>query len=223
MPDAHHQYHRVTVIGIVSATAQWSFFYFSLATADVINGGPAQEARQDTGGLGYLFQVRPGVDLGRTARDLAERFAPTYGLQVQQLYDSEQNASQANMTLFLGSALILGLLFGALAIGVITSRAVIERRQQIGMLRALGFSHGLVLRSFLLEAGFVITLSLLIGTALALWVADQITSATYPGFPLPVIPLALILAGSYLIAFLTTVLPARAASRVRPAEALRYE
>lgn len=223
VPDAHHQYHRVTVIGIVSATAQWSFFYFSLATADVINGGPAQEARQDTGGLGYLFQVRPGVDLGRTARDLAERFAPTYGLQVQQLYDSEQNASQANMTLFLGSALILGLLFGALAIGVITSRAVIERRQQIGMLRALGFSHGLVLRSFLLEAGFVITLSLLIGTALALWVADQITSATYPGFPLPVIPLALILAGSYLIAFLTTVLPARAASRVRPAEALRYE
>jgi len=91
------------------------------------------------------------------------------------------------------------------------------------MLRALGFSSGLVLRSFLLEAGFVITLSLLIGTTLALWVAGQITSATYPGFPIPIIPLVLILAGSYLIAFITTVLPARAASRVRPAEALRYE
>ncbi len=223
VPDANHHYHQVTVIGIVAATAQWSFFYFSLATADAINGGAAQEARQDTGGLGYFFQVRPGVDLARASRDLSERFAPTYGLQVQQLYDSTQTASTANMTLFLGSALMLGLLFGALAIGVITSRAVIERRQQIGMLRALGFSRGLVLRSFLLEAGFVITLSLLIGTVLALWVADQITSATYPGFPLPVIPLALILVGSYLIAFITTVLPSRAASRVQPAEALRYE
>jgi putative ABC transport system permease protein len=223
VPDANGHYHPVTVIGIVSATTQWSFFYFSLVTADAINGGPAQEAQQDTGGLGYFFQVRPGVDISRASHDLSERFAPTYGLQVQQLYDSEQTASQANMTLFLGSTLILGLLFGALAIGVITSRAVIERRQQIGMLRALGFSRGLVLRSFLLEAGFVITLSLLIGTLLALWVVNQITSATYPDFPIPVMPLALIVIGSYLLAFLTTVLPARAAARIRPAEALRYE
>jgi ABC-type antimicrobial peptide transport system permease subunit len=194
-----------------------------MVTADAINGGVAQEARQDVGGLDNVFQVRPGVDLGRASRDLTERFGPTYGLQVQQLYNSVQNASQANMTLFLGSALILGLLFGALAIGVITSRSVIERRQQIGMLRALGFSRGLVMRSFLLEAGFVITLSLLIGTILALWVANQITSTTYPSFPIPVIPLALIVLGSYLVASLTTVLPSRAASRVRPAEALRYE
>jgi ABC-type antimicrobial peptide transport system permease subunit len=128
-----------------------------------------------------------------------------------------------NFNSFLSSSLILGLLFGALAIGVITSRSVIERRQQIGMSRALGFSRGLVLRSFLLEAGFVITLSLLIGTILVLWVADQITSSTYPGFPIPIIPLALILAGSYLTACITTVLPSRAASRIRPVEALRYE
>ena len=223
VPDAHHHYHLVTVIGIVAATTQWAFFYFGMVTADAINGGAAQEARQDVGGLDYLFQVHPGVDLERVSRDLTERFAPAYGVQVQRLYNSVQNASQANMTLFLGSTLILGLLFGALAIGVITSRSVIERRQQIGMLRALGFSRGLVLRSFLLEAGFVITLSLLIGTTLALWVADQITSATYPGFPIPIIPLVLILVGSYLVAFITTVLPSRAASRIRPAEALRYE
>jgi ABC-type antimicrobial peptide transport system permease subunit len=223
VPDANHHYHQVMVIGIVAATAQWSFFYFSMVTADAINGGPVQEARQDTGGLGYFFQVRPGVDLARASRDLASRFAPTYGLQVQQLYNSEQNASQANMTLFLGSTLILGLFFGALAIGVITSRSVLERRQQIGMMRALGFSRGLVLCSFLLEASFVITLSLLIGTALALWVAGQITSATYPGFLVPIIPLVLLMIGSYLIALFTTVLPSRAASRVRPAEALRYE
>jgi ABC-type antimicrobial peptide transport system permease subunit len=223
IPLQDHTYRRVTVIGIVAPTTQWSFFYLSMATATAINGGPAQEARQDEGSLGYLFLLRPGVDVSSASRDLSERFAPASGLQLQQLYDSEQAASRANMTLFLGGALMLGLLFGAVAIGVIASRSVIERRQEIGMLRALGFRRRLVARSFLLESGFVISLSLLVGTGLALWIADRIVTSTYPSFPLPVLPLALVLAGSYLVAFLATALPARAASRIRPAEALRYE
>ena len=221
LPD--HVYRQVTVIGIVASTTQWPDFYLSMATATAINGGSAQEARQDAGGLGYLFLVSPGADIGSAARDLSERFAPASGLQLQQLYDSEQAASRANMTLFLGGALMLGLLFGAVAIGVIASRSVIERRQQIGMLRALGFRQRLVAGSFLLESGFTVGLSLLVGTVLALWIANRIVTSTYPSFPLPVLALALILAGSYLVAFLATVLPARAASRIRPAEAIRYE
>jgi putative ABC transport system permease protein len=223
IPLQDHAYRQVTVIGIVASTTQWSDFYLSMATATAINGGPAQEARQDAGGLGYLFLVRPGVDIGSAARDLSERFAPASGLQLQQLYDSEQAASRANMTLFLGGALMLGLLFGAVAIGVIASRSVIERRQQIGMLRALGFRQRLVAGSFVLEFGFTVSLGLLVGTVLALWIADRIVTSAYPSFPLPVPALTLVLAGSYLVAFLATVLPARAASRIRPAEAIRYE
>ena len=51
----------------------------------------------------------------------------------------------------------LWLRFGAFSIGIITSRSVVERRQQIGMLRALGFSRAMVWRTFLLESSFVIT------------------------------------------------------------------
>ncbi|EFH85258.1 protein of unknown function DUF214 [Ktedonobacter racemifer DSM 44963] len=93
------------------------------------------------------------------------------------------------------------------------------------MLRALGFSRPLIMRSFLLESSFIILASMLIGTALALWVAFQIISSTYSNlqFPLPLLPIAAILIGSYLIAFLTTIVPARSASRIQPAEALRYE
>lgn len=36
-------------------------------------------------------------------------------------------------------------------------------------------------------------------------------------------PVMLILVGTYLVAFIATALPARSASRLRPAEALRYE
>lgn len=225
IPTANRTSYTVTVIGIVSAATAWPFLYLSVNTGVAINHGAAQEARMDSGGLGTLFQVRPGISISQAARDLSERFGPQYGLQLQPLFDSSSTVSRANMTVFLGSTLVLGLLFGALAIGVIMSRAVIERRQLIGMLRALGFSRPLIMRSFLLESSFVILASMLIGTILALWVANQIISSTYSSlqFPLPLLPLAAILIGSYLIAFLTTIVPSRSASRIHPAEALRYE
>ena len=42
-------------------------------------------------------------------------------------------------------------------------------------------------------------------------------------FNVPVVQIALILGGAYLATLVTTYLPARSASRVAPAEALRYE
>jgi putative ABC transport system permease protein len=105
---------------------------------------------------------------------------------VQALDHATFNGITAVFTIFLGGYLALGLIFGAFAIGVIASRAVVERRQQIGMLRALGFSRGLVRSSFLLEASFVIATSLITGAALALWLAYQVAKATYQNFPLPV-------------------------------------
>jgi putative ABC transport system permease protein len=106
---------------------------------------------------------------------------------------------------------------------VIASRAVIERRQQIGMLRALGFPSALVRDAFLIEAGFVVLLSVLIGTALAVWQGYQVARVSYLDFPLPVWPLLLIVLGCLLIAIVSTTLSARRAARLRPAEALRYE
>ena len=60
---------------------------------------------------------------------------------------------------------------------------------------------------------FVITLSLAIGCTLALWLAYQIARVTYHDFPLPLGPIALILLGSFLAAFVSTVLPARQAAQ----------
>ena len=49
----------------------------------------------------------------------------------------------------------LGLLVGIAALGVITSRTVVERRQQVGMLRAIGYQSNMVALSFVLEASFI--------------------------------------------------------------------
>ncbi len=91
------------------------------------------------------------------------------------------------------------------------------------MLRALGFSRGLVQRSFLLEASFVITLSELSGSLLAWWLASQITVPAGQAFSFPYSTIVPLFVGSYLVALLCTLLPARKASRIPPAEALRYE
>ncbi len=215
-PTAH--YHPVRVIGLVPASTPWRVLV-SINTAHEIVQPPYITFLST-----YLFRLQPGVNETRAAQALNSFLdASSRGIEVQSLDQGSINAVTGVFTLLLGSDLALGLLFGALAISVITSRAVVERRQQIGMLRALGFSRSLVWRSFLLEACFVIAVGLLIGATLALFLAYQIARATYQDFPLPLLPVVLILLSAFLAAFACTVLPARQAARLYPAEALRYE
>ena len=49
----------------------------------------------------------------------------------------------------------LGLVVGVAALGVISARAVVERRQQIGMLRAIGFQPEMIRRTLLAETSIV--------------------------------------------------------------------
>ena len=110
---------------------------------------------------------------------------------------------------------------------MISTRAVVERWQQIGMLRALGFRRSLVQRSFLMESSLIAILGLIIGTLVGVWqsyrffVIDKNFGTII--FNVPVAQIALILIGAYLATLITTYLPARSASRIAPAEALRYE
>ena len=68
----------------------------------------------------------------------------------------------------------LGLLVGVAALGVISARAVVERRQQIGVMRAIGFRRQMVQAAFLLESSFVALTSIVVGTVLGLMLAWNI-------------------------------------------------
>ena len=221
MPDRSSStanYHPVTVIGLMPANSSWRVLV-SITTARKIVQPPYIEFLS-----AYLFCLQPGVNEQRAAQDLNSFLqASSRGITVQSLDQGSLNAITGVFTLLLGSDLALGLLFGALAISVITSRAVVERHQQIGLLRALGFPKRLVWCSFLLEACFVVAVGLLTGATLALCLAYQIARVTYQDFPLPLGPLGAILLSAFLAALACTVLPAREATRVYPAEALRYE
>jgi len=179
----------------------------------------------------YLFKLRPGVDPKATATKLESAFLSN-GMQADALSKLLHDAVGASLTFdrlimgFMG----LGLIVGVAALGVISARAVVERRQQIGVLRAVGFQRRMVQASFLLESSFIALTSIAIGTALGLAVAysvivDSRRAPSWENMPftVPWVTLAVIFLAVYAVAMLTTLAPARRASRVYPAEAPRYQ
>jgi putative ABC transport system permease protein len=120
--------------------------------------------------------------------------------------------------------LALGLVVGIAGLGIISIRSVVERRKEIGMLRAIGFRKRMVLAAFLLENSYVALLGILIGIVLGIDLGYAI--ATSPGsgvnFVIPWVSLLEIIAFSYGLAVLTTLGSSRRAAQIPPAEALRY-
>ena len=111
-----------------------------------------------------------------------------------------------------------------------SARSVVERRQQIGVLRAIGFRKQMVQACFLLESSFIALTSIVIGTALGVVVAHSVVSdsrrtPSWEGmaFIVPWWTFAVVFLVVYAVALATTFLPALRASRVYPAEALRYQ
>jgi putative ABC transport system permease protein len=179
----------------------------------------------------YYFAVAPGVDARAAAPELEAAFVAN-GLEADSMEQIVDDALGVQLTFnrivegFMG----LGLIVGIAALGVISARAVVERRQQIGILRALGFRKRMIQLSFLIESSFIALSAIVVGTVLALIIGknviDDVSSqASWHDLRLvvPWLHLALIFGGVYAAALLATLAPAVRASRIYPAEALRYE
>ena len=125
--------------------------------------------------------------------------------------------------------LSLGLLIGVAGLAVVLVRAVRERRRAIGVLRALGTSDKTVRRAFLLESAFVAIQGVAIGAGLGLVTAYQVivSSNTFGeaelSFIWPWMGLLLIAVVPTAAALLAAASPARRASQIAPAVALRTE
>ena len=105
-----------------------------------------------------------------------------------------------------------GLLVGIAALGVISLRSVVERRQQIGVLRAIGYRRGMVLTSFLMESSFIALLGILLGVGLGSLLSYNLVESIgedVPGleFTIPWLQIAVIVAIAYAFSLLTTFLP----------------
>jgi len=118
----------------------------------------------------------------------------------------------------------LGLVVGIAGLGIISIRSVAERRQEIGILRALGFRKRMILAVFVLENSYIALLGILIGILLGIDVGYAFAVSPNSGlnFVVPWQQILEIVALAYGLSMLATISSARRASRIPPAEALRY-
>ncbi len=141
----------------------------------------------------------------------------------------EDAAAESNTFILMFQGFMgLGLLTGIAALGVIAFRSVVERRQQIGMLRAIGYQPGTVALSFMLESGFIALMGILSGVVGGMVIAHNLfTSGQFAGsgieFTVPWAEVLLIALASFSMSLLMTWWPSRQAAAVPVAEALRYE
>jgi putative ABC transport system permease protein len=214
---------EVTIIGVLEQSAITG--YGLITSKNTVEKGLNIALPAPT----YYIRLKEGVDPDQTSALLESVFMKN-GLESVDLIQELRDSMSINLIfqqLMLGF-LTVGLVVGVAALGVISTRAVVERRQQIGMLRALGFQRKMVSWVFLIESSFVALLGIGLGVSLALIPASQLVSdmaVDIPGltFQVPWKEIMIVSGLAYSMTVLTTWLPALQASRVRPAEALRYE
>ena len=174
-----------------------------------------------------FFKITEGVD---DADNTIEAALFQHGLETVDTYElleSAQSIQRGFFNLLIGF-MTLGLVVGTVAIGVISARAVVERRHEIGILRAIGYSRRMVQVSFLTEASFISLLGIIIGLVLGFLTSVNVISDIQSDEPniqliIPWTKILLIGFGAYLCTLVATLIPARQAAAIAPAEALRYE
>ena len=216
--------HKVQIIGVLAEddTLAEAGFQMNRRVLDILNGEPVNPDA-------FYAKVAEGESVGETAQAL-EKSMLSSGLNaapLSELFAAGQAILRGILGLFQGF-LALGLVVGIAGLGVISSRTVVERRQQIGVLRAIGYPSGTVALLFVLEANFIALTGILVGGITGLILGDKTIGQAYDlatqlSFPTPWLTIAGMLAAAWLFSLLTTILPAWQASRIYPAEALRYE
>jgi putative ABC transport system permease protein len=216
----------VTVIGVLSSKIPQTMLlglYTNEATFRPVYAAPQYYTT--------FLRLTQGMDGDQAAKSI-EAALVTQGVQadsIQQMIDDVLAQSRGIMRIF-QVFMGLGLLVGIAALGVIAFRSVVERRQQIGMLRAIGYHRGTVATSFLLESTFIASMGILSGVVGAAILSYNLLNSSYFAsqatgltFFIPWLEVVGFIVIAFGFALLMTWWPSRRAAGVPIAEALRYE
>ncbi len=211
----------LTVIGVVSTS------FYDGADHVFIARSLSDRMFGNRSSSDLLFvSTAPGTDNDALAGTINGRYVANGGsaTSFHQLVNDQFSIQNQFLTLIRGYV-ALGLLVGIAGLGVVMVRAVRERRREVGVLRALGFSSVAVRRAFLAESSFIALEGIFIGLVLALVTAWRLVNSGSFGsgtnFSVPWGQLAILVVVTYIASLLATAAPAIQASKIRPAVALR--
>lgn len=123
---------------------------------------------------------------------------------------------------FLQIYVTFGLVIGSVGMGVISVRNVADRKREIGMMRAIGFPRKQVMLTVLLELVVLGLIGLFIGVANGLLISVGFANMQNATLIIPWNDIGLYLGFIIIIALSVGAIPGWMASRIPPAEALRY-
>ncbi|HEU0000320.1 MAG TPA: FtsX-like permease family protein [Ktedonobacteraceae bacterium] len=222
--QTNHPATKLTIIGVVDNSDSQHFGLYISQSAYQLQTDPNQPQEQT-----YYFKVAPGQDKRALSLAIGSAFLDN-GVETTVLEDAIWSVRGPRILL---SNVLLGvvgltLLLGIAALAITGTRAVIERRQQIGMLRALGCRRRLIQGAFLSESFFVGCVGSILGVVLGLILSKNIFAVDFfeqfhTGliFSIPWSELGLIVGIALLASLAAALLPAWQAGRVTPSEALR--
>jgi putative ABC transport system permease protein len=154
-----------------------------------------------------IEQVIPGTDV-RAIRRVAET----------------EGRVLSRISALLWIVTIAALVAAGLAIAATSAATVLERRSEIGIMKAIGATNFVVAGIFLTEQILLALVGGSVGFLLGIVIARQLGSSVF-GSPAPahlvVLPVVLALAG--IVAIIGSLIPLRRAARFRPAPILRGE
>lgn len=184
----------------------------------------------DSEGVSYYEAAGKSKEEREAAAELGQQMSQDLekeGIQVSLIAEEValiQSLVLSILALFEGY-LSIGLVIGIAGIGVVTYRSVSERRKHIGMLRAIGYTQGMVMRIHVVEVTWVSLLGILNGIVVGLLFHIGLHSAVWEkegaSLVLPWMTAIVMFLGGWILVFLSTLMPVRAASKIPPSEALR--
>lgn len=176
-------------------------------------------------GASLLIDLRDGADARAAARTIEREL---FGVGVdadstQDLYDTASRGSRAFFST-IDVLMRLGLVVGILSLGIVAMRVVIERRQLIGMLRAIGYKRKHVLAGLMAEAAATATIGVAVGATVGLLMGYIFSTQQEgdTGFGVDWGSFFGVLGVVYVAVTIVALGPAWRASRLPPAEAVRY-
>jgi predicted permease len=149
--------------------------------------------------------------------------SPMYRIFTMQALADRTMASLSFTMLMLVIAAALALILGAVGLYGVLAYGVTRRTQEIGVRMALGADARSVRRTVVAEGGRVAIVGVVVGGLVAVILTRYIKSLLFGVEPLDVPSFAAVSAVMVAVALLASYIPARRASRVDPATALRSE
>lgn len=173
----------------------------------------------------WLVKAGPDSSAARMSKHMEKVYAEA-GMDARPLKEifEERAAVQRTFVGIFQLLLKMGLMIGISGLAIGAVRTVLERRQAIGILRAMGFQSAMVGAWLLAETLMVATFGVTIGLGVGLLGTYLLINEQIPSFTFQVdwsqIRSTLLIVYAAVLAF--TALPAIRAARLKPAEAVRY-